>query len=543
MTITRVGVFGDEIDGGNLVPVLPSVSDGDAAIIAAFCSSARSFTTPTGIANTPVLVSGFPVTASGGKVYLWRVKLTAADSGNTLTIGQDASNKVTCVGVVAHSSVGFDDDFIDQVLFEANAVDTTFTAPQRTAGSVGCYPLHIFGVRATSPLEWPVLAGITRRESRFNAGTGATSLALYDDDLLGGIGSTFGPQNATNVSSDNGGGLTLLIKEQTAATAPTEFLRVIPIVAATTGGGGGPSPLLVPDAGAWFGVMDNFEPLEAYESRVGRLVEIQQFHQWTDNFPTNAEKAYCDVGGRIVMFNWKGTPGWASIASGAQDAVIDACAARFVAWGKRCFMAFHHEPEENVTGFGTGSSGTPAEYRAAWRRVVERFRAAGATNVIWVWKMVGGQFTPIGTQAYNFAGTGNSLWPGEDVIDWLAWDPYNLYGCTTNTWHSFEQRADQSLIGNFSFYDHTGLNMPGKPLMIGETGTNEHDNLTPTKAQWFLDMLTSMKTNLTRIRAMYYFHAGPPTFCERYIHTSPEAQAAMAQVGADPYFNPARPTF
>lgn len=314
----------------------------------------------------------------------------------------------------------------------------------------------------------------------------------------------------------------------------------IPIVAVTSGGGG-PSPLLVPDAGAWFGVCHNFETLTQYETRVGRLVENQDFESWTSLFPTAAQKDLTNVGGRISLFNWKMTPGWAAVASGAQDAVIDAAAARFIAWGKRFLLAIHHEPENDVP-----ASGTPANYRAAFRHVVERLRAQGVTNAIFVWKVMGGQFNPLGTAAYApgaLGGSGDSVWPGDDVVDWVMYDPYNGYGCTTSTWRTFEEIADPSIIGNFSMYDHSATNWPSKPLGIAETGTNEHDALSPTKATWFTEMLSSMKNNLPRIKGMWYFHAGPPTFCDRYIHTSPEAQAAMAAVGADPYFNPTRPTF
>jgi hypothetical protein len=311
----------------------------------------------------------------------------------------------------------------------------------------------------------------------------------------------------------------------------------IPIVGSTSGGG--TSGLLVPSSGCWFGAIPSFESLTTYEGRVGRAVEDQVFHQWGDVFPSTAEKDLCDIGGRIVMFNWKMGVGWAAVASGAQDSVIDACAARFATWGKKCFVAPHHEPENE----NPASIGTPANYRAAYRRIVERFRAAGATNVIWVWKMIGGQFQQYGTAAYDPSGTGDSFWPGDDIVDWPAYDPYNNYGCTNSTWHTFEERADQSLIGNFSFYDHTGTYWPDKPLMIGETGTNEHDALSPTKATWFTEMALSIEGNLSRIKAMFYFHAGPPTFCERYIHTSPEAEAAMAAVGARAHFNPTRPTF
>jgi hypothetical protein len=546
MTITRVGSDSDKRSSGSLQLLLPSVADGDGMVIVAACSDARTLSTPTGTVNTPELRAGYPKQGgTNARAYMWRVKLMAADSGQTLLIAPDASNKISGWIWIGHSSVGLDLDFIDDEDYESKAAsDVNYNAPASLSTVAGDWALVSYGTRGTDPQNalFSTPAGLTKLQEEYNTGTGATGIALYDSNgSIGGASTTFGPKAATGLNSGAGFGVTILVKEQTAASSAPELIRVIPIVAATSGGGGGPSPLLVPDAGAWFGVCHNFETLTQYETRVGRLVENQEFHQWTDVFPTAAEQALTDVGGRITLFNWKMGVGWAAVASGVQDAVINACADRFIAWGKRCLLVPGHEPENDVP-----ASGTPANYRAAYRRVVELFRARGATNVIFVWKVMGGQFNPLGTAAYApgaLGGPGDSVWPGDDVVDWVMYDPYNGYGCTNTTWRTFGEIADPSVIGNFSMYDHSATNWPGKPLGIAETGTNEHDALQPTKAQWFTDMLTSLKNDLPRIRGMWYFHAGPPQFCERYIHTSPEAQAAMAAAGADPYFNPTRPTF
>jgi beta-mannanase len=59
------------------------------------------------------------------------------------------------------------------------------------------------------------------------------------------------------------------------------------------------------------------------------------------------------------------------------------------AWGSPIYLAFHHEPENDTATFGT-----PAEYAAAFRRVVEVFRSRGVTNVAFVWTLMAWSYDP-----------------------------------------------------------------------------------------------------------------------------------------------------
>ena len=57
----------------------------------------------------------------------------------------------------------------------------------------------------------------------------------------------------------------------------------------------------------------------------------------------------------------------------------------------------------------------PGEFVAAWRHVVDIFRAQGATNVTWVWcpNIVGPKSQLTG------------LYPGDNYTDWVCMDGYN----------------------------------------------------------------------------------------------------------------------
>lgn len=152
--------------------------------------------------------------------------------------------------------------------------------------------------------------------------------------------------------------------------------------------------------------------------------------------------------GRIPMITWEafGTPNanptgaddfpLANIAAGAYDTYIDEWIAGAKLLPAQCgctgtlYMRVFHEPNYGITGpypwavsAGAGYTGAPPEtYVAAWRHIVLRFKAAGATNVKWILNP-GADLpnNPFPAAAY----------PGDDVIDFMGWDAYpNQAGST-----------------------------------------------------------------------------------------------------------------
>jgi hypothetical protein len=59
---------------------------------------------------------------------------------------------------------------------------------------------------------------------------------------------------------------------------------------------------------------------------------------------------------------------------------------------------------------------TAAQFRAAWRHIVDLARAQGAHNIRWVW-------------CPNVATSGTTpfarVWPGRRYVDWMCLDGYN----------------------------------------------------------------------------------------------------------------------
>ena len=60
---------------------------------------------------------------------------------------------------------------------------------------------------------------------------------------------------------------------------------------------------------------------------------------------------------------------WAQIATGKHDAWIRAQAQSVAAWGRRMYLTFNHEPEND-----TYHCGTSGAYRAALTHIIEVFR-------------------------------------------------------------------------------------------------------------------------------------------------------------------------
>ena len=133
-----------------------------------------------------------------------------------------------------------------------------------------------------------------------------------------------------------------------------------------------------------------------------------------------------------------------AIVAGEYDAQLRKQAAEVKALGAPILVRFNYEMTGNAkhtcfTGFAVKQNPSLAgsKFIAAWKHVVDSFRAVGATNVKWVWAP--------GKHAFE-KGLWSSFYPGGDYVDWIGIDDYN--GSTTRprsprippSWRSMRRR-------------------------------------------------------------------------------------------------------
>jgi glycosyl hydrolase family 26 len=304
------------------------------------------------------------------------------------------------------------------------------------------------------------------------------------------------------------------------------------------------SAKLVPSCGAWWGVTPGAftrtppqQALSTFERRTGRTVDIfHYFHKGKQIFPTPTEIAIARQPGkhRKLLINWKPDNGesWAKVAAGSMDAHIDRLSRHIEqSFPERFWLVIHHEPEEEID-LKAGSGYTPTDYSRMFRHVVQRFRANGVKNVLF-------------TVAYR--GYSNwyvkpwfmQIYPGNDVVDWVAIDPYVKDVTKTPDFASLIDRAaplehDQGYPG---FYTWSKSRMPGKPLMIAEWGVLYDRTSAAQRAAFFRSVAAQIK-HYPRFKALVYFEAPHGGLGDSQIHADPVTLNAFRALGRQPEFNP-----
>ena len=307
--------------------------------------------------------------------------------------------------------------------------------------------------------------------------------------------------------------------------------------------------ILVPSCGAWLGVAPNplsgeswDQALLNFEAQTGRTAGIAHYyHRGTQLFPGTQEIARARESGhrRLLLENWRPENGnsWAQVAAGASDALIDAEAAYLKShFTERFFLAIHGEPEDEVIQTA-GSGYTAADFRAMFRHVIQRLRGDGVTNVVSVMDYTG---NPKWGQMSWFG----DMYPGNDVVDWLAEDPYVIG--PEGGWYdsNFGQLVNRTFPGyNWpGFYSWAGKVAPGKPIMIAEWGVDDLTTDPSWKPAKFRDIAAHM-SDYPLVKALVYWNSNTfnPVGTTR-VDSSSGALTAYRDLGHLAALNPTVPT-
>ncbi|MCW2947972.1 MAG: hypothetical protein JWR24_4689 [Actinoallomurus sp.] len=261
------------------------------------------------------------------------------------------------------------------------------------------------------------------------------------------------------------------------------------------------------------------------------LTGVRVFRRW-DQPLIDADQRWAQKTGHTVFLSVKSrradgsAVGWRDLANApagsrlAQDMVRQA--AEIKRFGSLVYIAFNHEPDARASR----SLGGPADFVAAWRRLVSTYRAAGVTNARYVWTMTDWAF---GRGAYAY-------YPGDAYVDDIAADVYNWYTCRgrAGTWKSLAELIEPQR--------RFGLRHPQEGLMLLEWGSVEDPARPGRKAQWITDATRLFAgTAYRQYRAILHWddrHTGlmAGTSCDFDYRTSPSALAAWRAMAASPVF-------
>ena len=257
--------------------------------------------------------------------------------------------------------------------------------------------------------------------------------------------------------------------------------------------------------GAWVGGMTG-DPsrLTSFERLVRSRADIASYY-WGhgDVFPGATELAFADGGRRRVLLSWDmGPTRFTDWTDGSQDAYLDQIMEAAAVYPYEVHVRPWPEMNGDWQSFqptADGSrpyGGTYAEFRAAWRYVVDYARDHDADNLRWV-------FNPT---ADTYAATTHvrRIWPGRRYVDVLGLDGFNWgedrdWGRWTNATRIFRRQ-----------YRRLTELHPRAPVWICEISSKEpryHDgapaDATRSKGRWIRNLMGT--TRFPRAEAVIWF--------------------------------------
>lgn len=297
------------------------------------------------------------------------------------------------------------------------------------------------------------------------------------------------------------------------------------------------SPKLVPSCGAWFGGAaypiqgESFDQaLMDFERMIRRPLDVAHYYHRGQSvlFPTSGEMSRADEPGRnrLLYLNWKPTGlTWRQIADGAADGFLSRLGGHIRSTHPEpFFLSLNAEMEDEVNATA-GSGRTAADFRGFFRHTVQTLRAAGADNVVFV-------VNYIGAPHWGDKPWFDTLYPGDDVVDWIAEDPYAFGRAGDHVWRSdfpgmVDRRQNPAGSDYPGFYSWAQREHPSKPIMLGEWGVDDPPD-DPTYKPRFFAKAGSQLGQFPKLKALIYWNAAdfPPVGNTR-IDSSSQTLAAV----------------
>ncbi|HEX8515981.1 MAG TPA: metallophosphoesterase [Bacteroidia bacterium] len=217
-----------------------------------------------------------------------------------------------------------------------------------------------------------------------------------------------------------------------------------------------------------------------------------------------------------------------NIINGDYNTYIDNFANKMKTYTDTVIIRFMHEFEGDWYSWSlTHNNMDAAKYVAAFRHVVDRFRARGVTKVKWMW-CVNSDYYPY--KSYNWV---VPAYPGDAYVDIIATDIYNNhYPTALPWWRSFRWQTAET-------YYYLTKYFPNKPLYICEVGCRERfsseDPSSESKGAWYARMDKELQSEFRKVRALVFFNSAPDQ--NWFINSSASAlQSLTDNIWNDNYY-------
>ena len=184
----------------------------------------------------------------------------------------------------------------------------------------------------------------------------------------------------------------------------------------------GPSDTLSTTPGSYLGVYvtgvpHSFQPVQTFETQTKVKPNLLLYYSsWWEPFRTGFAVRTAKHGAvPIVQINPLHVK-LSQIAHGRYDRYINTFAASVRKYGRPVIVGFGHEMNAQWSPWGYRHA-NPASFVAAWRHIVDVFRADKVKKVTWLWTV-----NVIDPHAHS--SDPRPWWPGDNYVTWVGIDGY-----------------------------------------------------------------------------------------------------------------------